>query len=542
MVGGATEANQSGFATSPHLRTHLWRDNGTHLVFPEQERHIRWDTANSAICFSGGGMVSLSATMGQLRGLHALGLIPRIRYLSSVSGGARAAIAFTYYRSGARDDAEFLGPVTPPEQISFAGLRELPSTCLGHLGTKDPTVTMFLLSGEGVAGDQLWLQAAGLNYLAPFGLYDPAEPGRFSFDAATVTSIKANNPALAGATFYTVRDPQTRPYLIAETIFVCPTAASPFRTYRLVNCEVTPLYVGNPFALSVTYDPLSAPPVTARVGGGYIEPFAFGSPRLEHFADGVAAVVAPPRPYSLADVSGTATASFSADAHNFFGVLSPKWHYWPPGAGDRTDGQSFNFGDGGNLEDYGLISVLLRKVRTAAVFINTSVKINPDYDPETPPTLDDIDPNLPTLFGYPNEFSPSNQVFEKAAFAPLVRALQAARRAGRSVIAKSDLKTVANDWWGLDGEHQVSILWVYNERVLDWEQRIPAASGVPAAIEAGNAATPDGPFVSFPNFQVAGQNAPGSIALTPEQINLLADVACWNITANADLFAKVLGS
>jgi hypothetical protein len=542
MAGVGAVPDETADATAPQLRTRLWHGDGSHLVFPEQQLGIRSDTANSAICFSGGGMVSLSATMGQLRGLDGLGLIPRIRYLSSVSGGARAAIAFTYYRSGARDDAEFLGPITPPERISFPGLRVLPPERLGHLGITDPTVTMFLLSNQGVAGDQLWLQAAGINYLAPFGLYDPAEGGRFSYDAATVASIKANNPSLAGATFYTVRDPLTRPYLIAETIFVCPTTASPFRAYRLVNCEATPLYVGNPFALSVTYDPLSGPPVTTRVGGGYIEPFAFGSPRLDHLTGGFATVAAPQRPYSLADVSGTATASYSAEAHNFFGMLSPKWDYWPPGAGEQADGQSFNFGDGGNLEDYGLISVLLRKVRTAAVFINTSVKINLAYDPETPPTPDDIDPNLPTLFGYPNEFSPFNQVFETARFAPLVRSLQAARRAGRSVIARTELTTVANEWCGLTGGHPVTILWVYNERVLDWEARIPVASGVPAAIDAGNSATPHGPFVDFPNYQVSGQNVPGSIALTPEQINLLGDVSCWNITANAEMFAELLGN
>jgi hypothetical protein len=542
MAAGDAVPDQTTRASAPQLRTRLWHSDGSHLVFPEQELGIRSDAANSAICFSGGGMLSLSATMGQLRGLHALGLIPRIRYLSSVSGGARAAIAFTYYRSGARNDREFLGPITPPDRISFPGLRVLPPECLGHLGITDPTVTMFLLSNQGVAGDQLWLQAAGINFLAPFGLYDPADRGWFSYDAATVASIKANNPSLAGATFYTVRDPQSLPFLIAQTIFVCPTTASPFRSYRLINCEATPLYVGNPFALSVTYDPLSAPPVTMRVGGGYIEPFAFGSPRLVQVADGLATVVAPRRPYSLADVSGTTTASYSADAHNFFGALSPKWNYWPPGAGKHAEGQSFNFGDGGNLEDYGLISVLLRKVRAAAVFINTSVKLNLHYDPETPPTLDDIDPNLPTLFGYPNEFSPFNQVFEKAGFAPLVRSLQAARLAGRSVIARTELTTVANQWWGLDGGHPVSILWVYNERVRDWEQRIPIASGVPAAIEAGNAPTPHGPFVGFPNYQVSGQNAPGSIALTTEQINLLGDVSCWNVTVNAEMFACLLAS
>ena len=42
------------------------------------------------VCFSGGGSRALSATMGQLRGLRALGVLDDVLFISSVSGGTWA--------------------------------------------------------------------------------------------------------------------------------------------------------------------------------------------------------------------------------------------------------------------------------------------------------------------------------------------------------------------------------------------------------------------------------------------------------------------
>lgn len=486
-------------------------------------------------------MPALSATMGQLRALRELGLLARIRYLSSVSGGARAAVAFTYFCSGARSDAEFLGPVTPPERISFPRLAELGAGCVGRLATRDPTEAMFLLSCRGVPLDRLWNTAAGIEYLAPFGLYDPDDRAFFSYDAASVARIKGRNPSLSGATFHTVRTEEPRPYLIALTSFLAPVTASPFAGYQLVNCENTPLYVGNLHPLRVTYQSAWGGSVDADVGGGYVEPFAFGSPALESIvSDDVVAVEAPEVPYTLADVSGTATESFSVANNNLFGGVSANYPYWPPNARAPAFGTAFRFGDGGFLDNYGLISVLLRNVRNVAVFINTATRLNLAYDPVAPPGLADIDPALPALFGYPNMYAAHNQVFERSAYAGVVRALQAARGEGRSVITTSELNVLRNDWWGVAAGGPVTITWIYSDRVPEWERRIPIGSGVPRAIKTGNASVPYGPFAHFPNYPVSGQNAPGSLRLTSEQINLAADLGCWNVLEHASIFRALL--
>ena len=519
------------------METRIWISQGTNFLFPEREPGILPDTSDSAICFSGGGMRALTATMGQLRGLDRIEVMSRIRYLSSVSGGARAAIVYTYYRRGATDDAQLLGPITRPEDITLCSLSDLNPGNLGVLATKDPTQTMFLLSNQGVPSDQLWAQAAGLNYLASFGLYDPYDSAYFSLDERSIGAIKRRNPELAGATFYPVRTGVSRPYLVVQAVFVVPTALSPYRQAPLVNLEFTPLYGGSPYSMDVRYEALSGEQRTINIGGGYIEPIALGSdapataPR-----QGLVRVEAPARQLTLADVSGTATASYSALNNNFLGAFSPQWPYWPVREGGIAETIAFNFGDGGNLEDYGLISMLRRKVSRIAVFINTDTELNLDYDPSTPPTFEDIDPNLPPLFGYPNVYLPSNQVFARSEFAPLVRALQAAKRSGRTVMATTELESLDNEWWGLRAGHRATICWVYNDRVADWERLIPSETGIPAAIEAGNGPQPCGPFRYFPHYRVTGQNSPGSLALTPQQVNLLADLSCWNIVENAASF------
>jgi hypothetical protein len=57
--------------------------------------------------------------MGQMRALKALGLLDRVSYISSVSGGTWASAAFTFLPARISDD-NFLGPVVEPQSIDTA--------------------------------------------------------------------------------------------------------------------------------------------------------------------------------------------------------------------------------------------------------------------------------------------------------------------------------------------------------------------------------------------------------------------------------------
>ena len=77
-------------------------------------------------------------------------------------------------------------------------------------------------------------------------------PAYFSHVAGAVAEIRAGNPWLSDALFYTVRDP-SRPYLIANGSIIGPTHLSPFTALRLVGMVYTPLYLGTPFASQVSH-------------------------------------------------------------------------------------------------------------------------------------------------------------------------------------------------------------------------------------------------------------------------------------------------
>src|SRR5262249_40245818 len=146
--------------------------------------------------------------------------------------------------------------------------------------------------------------------------YDPARPGYFSYDETTVTSIRARNPSLADAVFHTVRDP-ARPYLIAHASVIGPTQLSPFTALELVGMEYTPLYVGTPLGRPVTYtSQWRGTSEVNRVGGGLLEPFAFGGSAPVHTERDLVDVLPPERPFALSNVLGTATASNALSYNN----------------------------------------------------------------------------------------------------------------------------------------------------------------------------------------------------------------------------------
>ena len=79
----------------------------------------------------------------------------------------------------------------------------------------------------------------------------------------------------------------------------------------------------------------------------------------------------------------------------------------------------------------------------------------------------------------------------------------------------------------------MNVLWVYNERVSDWEERLPVE--IRGMIGAGSLA-------NFPHYATFFQNPPAVIDLSAKQTQLLAHLSCWNIITNAEVFYSMLAS
>ena len=523
--------------TSAHsyVRARVWFTDGPKAIYPEQTHPAALVPPRlTGVCFSGGSTRSYAATVGQLRGLTATGLIDRVGYLSAVSGGAWAATPYSYYppTEGVASDLDLLGAPAEPEDLSLSGLSQLDPRSLGSAATGDFSVALASARAvRSVGPDGIWIRAVGRTFLSPFGLYDPDEPVGFTLDDTTAEEIRRRHPSLQHLRLHTVRASAYRPYLLVHSALNWPSDESDLARVNLVGFEYSPLGIGSGERLTLRSG--SHPPHT--VGGGFVEPFVFGSdvPRVEPTADGLVALTLPACPFTLADAIG-ASSAFSTPDRDL--RRYPHATYWPPG-GPNSAGTSEVFTDGGDVENYGLISLLRRGVKAVVIFINTMWPLSVDHDPSNWPRHGAIDPSLAPLFGAACTRFPHNRVFPEADYAVVVAGLQAAKRRGDTVMMTSRHVVQTNQWWGLAGDAEVTVCWCYNEHVDRWARRLSAP--LRRLVQEGRSAKPDGPFAHFPHYLTRAQNPGTLIRLTPVQMNLLAHLSCWNVMENQDALGDV---
>jgi len=544
------------------VRARIWESSSPDFLYPEQEAGIvDPNKRKTGVAFSGGGNRAMIAAWGQLRGLVESGLIEDVDYISCVSGGSWASTVFTYYSDGAANDEQLLGSTRAPGQIRLDALRQISPLNLG-VGATESFLSKLVEQSINVVTrritpNDVWIHAVGNTFFERFGVYSQRSPSFFSYDQATVDQIVARNPELAAATFDTVRNKTgdaKRPYLVINSTLMWPTDGAD----NFIHFEYSPLAVGSKHRLTVYDPPGDENGRSQAVGGGFIEPFAFGTSAPREWPPYRGGYVdAPPseKPFSLAYASGTSSAAFAATGAGLAGgypLVSqylaqgpPVERYWPvPATGGSSAPQDdvYAFGDGGSLDNLGVISLLLRGVESLVVFVNTERRLDVDYDPsnpdENPPSIHSLDGGIAPYFGVlPADRSqpptPNNQVFRKEDLATVVRALQQAKGTGdpKEAIATTELEVQDNDWWGVQGGWKAKVCWVYLDRVARWESQLDGE--LRGLVEAANLAGPKekAPFWGFPNYKTMFQGGKLQIiAMSVPEANLLADFTAWTTT------------
>ena len=520
----------------------IWLTKGAQAIHPEQSGKWSAPFRATGVCFSGGSTRSHAATVGQLRGLTETGLIDQVGYLSAVSGGAWATVPYVFYPSdaGVSSDRDILGSHREPEDLSFDVLSELGQKSIGAAATNNFAEALALeYTDSAVAPAEVWIRAVGQTFLSPFGLYDPKDPLGFTFNESTLEEIRGRHATLRHLRLHTVSDLAYRPYLLVHSTLNWPSDEADLTRINLVGFEYSPLGIGSGPSLT-----LQAGPVEHTVGGGFVEPFAFGSPAPSNQADASEFVklTLPPTPFTLAHAIGASSAFRMADRNL---DMYPHDHYWPLSGKGRVATPDV-FTDGGDVENYGLLSLLRRGVTAIVVFINTMWPVSLEYRPSqwptdlnaSQPTRRSIDPFFAPLFGAPSTRFPHNQVFPETDYATVVSGLQQAKRLGGPVITTTKHILESNAWWGIDGGAEVEVCWCYNERVEQWACRLPPL--VRNLLRAGQADRPDGPFARFPHYLTRDQNPGALTQLTAVQANLLAHLSCWNVIQYRDTLRRVL--
>jgi hypothetical protein len=473
---------------------------------------------NVGLAFSGGGTRSASCVLGQLRGLKELNLLRNVRYLSCVSGGSWASVPFTYLNDNWTDEM-FLGQVIPPRDLTVEALKKTDRNSFGHLISNSIIIDDFFGNVFRFAGDETFSRAIGDIFLEPLEI--DSLKRSFSLNSVSVANILKKNPRLNEDDFYTVR--AGRPFLIVNSTIL--RVDNPEELPRRIHFETTPLYAGaRVFHAGAGSNGLN-------LGGGYIEPLGFDSDEPNDPPDNDQVVNvrlgASRHLYTLSDVAGTSGAA-PAEVLAKFGldwVGFPEFRHWSVPDTEKTRAKEYTFGDGGILENLGIMPLLMRKVERIVVFINTKSRLKGGGE-------DEINDSIRPLFGQTPLFS-LNHVFPEDMYADLVENLLVKKEAGQTVMHKARYPVREAPHYGIEGGWEVDVLWVYNERVKEWEDRLPA--NIRKKIGTGSLGT-------FPHYRTFFQNPPKVIDLSATQVNLLAHLHCWNITVaeNRPIFEDML--
>ncbi|MCB9232578.1 MAG: hypothetical protein H6581_12985 [Bacteroidia bacterium] len=541
------------FSCRPTAKVRVWRTENQ-VQWPEKELNLR----STGVCFSGGGTRALCCATGQMKGLKVLDLWSDIGYISAVSGGSWASTIFTYYNAGAQNDEELLGTYIEPGEISMDNLLDISPSFLGYAATRDLSATILELTLKDIAtagilqsGKDIWIDAIGETYLKHFGLYDRGKPRYYTLNDSTMQGIIDLNPKLklSSDDFYTVHSLQPgdvhRPFLVVNSSLLAPASMLPVNADDMTVFNYTPLYLGSLHRQFIEYDSRLRGKKGFLVGGGFMEPFAMGSKPKSFISGNYFKVKLPERKFRLVDATGTSSSAFAADLGSSFlelfpvdllpnsnlGRIIPEEKYWPLPDKGMVEATDFRFADGGNLDNFGLLTLLQRQVQKIVVFINTDAPINLDFDPKSDcaPVATDIDSDVYPLFGYPGGNQVHNQVFEKSEFAILFEKLRDARANGKSVMAKTSFKVKENSFWGIQ-PYQPEILWVYNEQVDQWEDSLNKE------LKKDLCRGVKGDFKDFPLYPTVGEDRFRLQEFTPSQVNLLYQLSAWNVISNPEMF------
>jgi hypothetical protein len=501
----------------------IWDATRDDFTFPEiddpQYKVVELETRpNVGLAFSGGGTRSASCVLGQLRGLKELNLLKNVRYISCVSGGSWASVPFAYLNDNWTDEM-FLGQVIPPEDLTVEALKKTDRNSFAHLISNSVIIDDFFEHAIRFAGDETYSRAIGDVFLEPLEI--DSLKRSFSLNSVSVSNILNNNSRLNADDFYTVR--AGRPFLIVGSSLL--RTDNPKGLPQRIHFETTPLYAG----ARVLHNRAGSNGL--NLGGGYIEPLGFDSDEPDDPPDNSQLVKvrlgASRHLYTLSDVAGTSGAA-PAEVLTKLGLDwlgFPEFRHWSVPDADKTRAKEYTFGDGGILENLGIMSLLMRKVERVVVFVNTKTQLKGGGK-------DEINDSIPPLFGKTPPFN-LNHVFPEEMYPELVENLLIEKEAGKTAMHRATYPVREAPHYGIEGGWEVDVLWVYNDRVKEWESKLPA--NIRKKIGTGSLGT-------FPHYKTFFQNPPQIIDLSATQVNLLAHLHCWNITVseNAQLFSDIL--
>lgn len=503
------------------------------FVYPE-EQYLK-DKLNVGVAFSGGGPRSAALTIGQLRALNALNILDSVKYISAISGGAWASVPYTYTTL---DDIEFHGKYVACEDFTIENLKDSTSRYL--VGMTRSTLREDLVEAwRGKQYDNAFASALNAFLLEPLGEEIAANDKAFSYTASyaeKISSRKENKDSERYGTpsnFLTVNPKSNRPYLIIGGTVVKQTRS--FKPKYMWHFEMTPMYSGVHHSSKKKYD---------KLGGGYIESFGLDRKFKSKTASENIVLLREPnkvrRIFTLADmmaITGYApgemlsTGWMRAASGITANLGGPEIRLWSPyhyssGRYKKIGTREFTMGDGGNMENMGIIPLLKRKVDRIIVFVNSKAAITDD--------VESIDGAIRRLFDDNSVGAGTTSVgvlINDEKYKRLLTKLVELKMAGKPVIFSDTYNINGNNIYGVNrdnGYDQVEIMWVYND---NFKSQYYCKLDLRIIAKVEERKEINGHFPHLGTF-----NVKKGISFTIQEANLLSSWSSWLIMDNKELF------
>ena len=507
------------------------------------------DRPSFGIAFSGGGTRSASATLGQLRALTALGWMRKARHISANSGGSWVTVPYTYLPMSL-SEARFLGPYIPPhaltdDNLQPANIDELAfSTAIHGAGTIEELF-------EVGRGDEAYSDIVASIFLEPFGMHDNEK--FFTFHRGALEASLTDNPTLRADNFQLV-ERADRPYLVITGVMLGQQMSEDPREYFPV--EMTPLYTGIRNRVEFEKDGQ-----VVVVGGGYVESFGYDSyepeRRLENGRWSVqltGSLLRGDKPvgdryrFTLSDIIGTSSAApLGTLSRNYIpNFLFPEFRHWSVDRGAiaaapeqvRREADEFQHGDGADMDNLSVTSLIARKTENIIAFVNTSTPFR-----EPPTGCDNVTDeyltdDLISLFR-PIDRLVHNVMFAEgdAGLRQICESFRQKKRAGEPLVHCQAYDVRKNDWYRVE-PYRANVCWVYLDRVNNWmDSLVPGAGDLVADI-----LDREGSFDNFPHYSTFAEHGVGLIDLDRERVVALSNLAAWTVLESADYIADSLES
>ena len=382
--------------------------------------------------------------------------------------------------------------------------------------------------------DETYATTIAEEYLKPFALHSPKK--FFTFHEGALENIWLDNKERESSSYFMKKSDffvvkNNRPYLLVGGTIIYPKDGEANNVYPL---EITPLYSGVRRQFNVKGIHV--------VGGGYVESFAYDSKsskeklrtddKRQEFKLGWRNILR----FSLADIVGTSGAAPQQTLLKAnVGVLGfPEYKHWPVINESEVKSRELPHGDGGHIDNLGLMPLLVRQVQNILVFINTPVPFSPNKFEGTVTKKVIVD----DLISYFKKLDnlPHNVVFEEEKLLEIYQKFKSKKSQnlsnkkyiGEPLVYCDKYKIKDNPWYVIDS-YEPNICWVYLDKTGGWLNEITENMKIKKT--SSQIINNKKKFKNFPHFSTFVQEKKSLqvIDLDKRAVNLLSNLTAWTV-------------